>query len=274
MPALEGLDIAWSQPSVGEIEATGAHWVARYLSPDLSKNLTAAHVRAYLAAGLGIITVWESTASRATQGIAAGVGDAHAAVTQRAAAGLPATVPIYFAVDEDTTWPAVQAYFEGVISVLGVDHVGCYGGYHVIEGAAAHGIRYLWQTVAWSNGMWSSHATIRQPGATLLGGNADVDYAEVPDFGQYPRPVVVPPTPAPIPVPHKKETDMIIVSVAHIGAPGGPPKGTDWPGDFLLADGKLSHIVHETDEEAFRAAGIPGPVVISWDQYQSLLAGH
>lgn len=193
MPELKGLDIAWARPSTAQILATGAHWVARYFSTDLSKDLTAAEVHDYPAAGLAVVTVWETTTGRATQGRAAGIADARAAEARRRAVGLPDTHVHHFAVDEDTSWASVQAYFDGAASVVGSGRVGCYGGFPVIEGAAAHGIKYLWQTTAWSGGRWSSHATIRQTGATALSGGADVDQAEVPDFGQFPRPVPLTP---------------------------------------------------------------------------------
>jgi hypothetical protein len=187
--AVPGIDIAWERPTIAQIKATGAQWVARYLSPDHSKNLTAAEVHDYPAAGLAIVTVYESTAGRATQGRAAGVADARLAESQRSALGLPADHVHHFAVDSDVSWDSVRAYFDGAASVVGPDRTGCYGGLHVIQGAHAHGIRYLWQTVAWSGGVWFPQATIRQPGGTLLAGAADVDYAEATDFGQYPRPV-------------------------------------------------------------------------------------
>lgn len=268
MGALLGIDVAWARPTVAEITATGAHWVARYFSTDPRKNLTAAEVHDYPAAGLSIVTVWETTTGRATAGRAAGIEDARAAEAERIAVGLPDTHVHHFAVDEDTSWASVQPYFDGAASVIGQARQGCYGGFPVIEGAAAHGIHFLWQTVAWSNGRWSVHATIRQTGGTTLSGGADLDYADVPDFGQYPHPVA--PTPAPHP---SKETDMIIVTVARPGTPGGPPAKAAWPGDFLLADGRLHAIVTPADEAAFRSAGIPGPVPISLRQYQSLLAG-
>lgn len=185
-----GIDIAWARPTIAQIKATGASWVARYFSPDITKNLTASEVTSYTAAGLGVVAVWESTATRALQGFQAGVDDAKAARGQRTAVGLPADMPIHFAVDTDTTWGIVAAYFQGVVSVLGLDQVGVYGGLHVIEGAHGAGIRYLWQTVAWSGGVWAPYATIRQPGGTTLSGGADFDTAETPDFGQYPRPEV------------------------------------------------------------------------------------
>lgn len=183
-----GIDIAWDRPTIAQIKATGAEWVARYFSPDPTKNLTGAEVRDYTAAGLEIVTVWEGSATRALAGRAAGIADAQTAEQQRIATGLPSDMVIHFAVDTDTDWASVAPYFQGVISVLGLDRTGIYGGLKVIQGAHAAGIQYLWQTVAWSGGVWAPYATIRQPIGTTLGGQADYDTAEVADFGQYPRP--------------------------------------------------------------------------------------
>lgn len=184
-----GIDIAWDRPTIAQIKAIKATWVARYFSTDDSKDLHASEVTAYTAAGLAIVTVWETTTGRARAGHSAGVADATNAEQQRKAVGLPASHIHHFAVDEDTSWASVAAYFDGAASVLGKNRVGVYGGYKVIEGAYTAGYRYLWQTVAWSGGLWSKHATIRQTGGTTLSGGADWDTAMTPDFGQYPRPV-------------------------------------------------------------------------------------
>ncbi len=183
-----GVDIAWPRPTTDQIRATGARWVGRYFSTDDTKDLTAAEVEAYPAAGLAIVTVWETTAGRATQGAAAGTADAWAAEQQRERVGLAVEHVHHFAVDEDVAWDQVEPYFAGAASVIGKDRVGVYGGYAVIEGAAAAGYRYLWQTIAWSAGRWSTHATIRQTGATTLDGDADVDQAMADDYGQTPPP--------------------------------------------------------------------------------------
>lgn len=193
--SVTGIDIAWARPSISEIKATGAKWVARYFSNDSTKNWTEAEVKDYPANGLACVGVWETTTSRATDGRAAGQADARTADAQRKAVGFPADMPIYFAVDEDTDWASVQGYAQGFIDVLGKARVGVYGGFRIIEGAHGYGIPYLWQTVAWSGGQWSSHASIRQPADTTLNGDADFDYAEVTDFGQYPRPSSTPTPP-------------------------------------------------------------------------------
>jgi hypothetical protein len=208
----KGIDVAWDRPTISQIKGTGAEWVARYFSLDPTKNLTAEEVRDYAAAGLATVTVWETTATRALDGYAAGQADAHTAEQQRSAVGLPATHVHHFAVDTDTTWAAVEPYFAGAASVIGQARVGAYGGLKVIAGAAAAGYRYLWQTDAWSNGVWSPKATIRQQGGTCLAGQADYDTAETVDFGQYPRPVVKPPVPTPTPTPASKYLEDTVLA--------------------------------------------------------------
>lgn len=182
------IDIAWARPTVAQIKTTGAVGVMRYFSTDTTKNLHPSDVAALHAAGLGVGDVWETTTGRATQGYQDGIDDATIADGQRRADGLPADQVVYFAVDEDTSWPSVADYFRGAAVVLGQHRVGVYGGYSVIEGAYAAGYRYLWQTLAWSGGRRSAHACLYQNGRTVLSGNADVNDVLAPDWGQYPHP--------------------------------------------------------------------------------------
>lgn len=187
-PPVLGVDFSYARPTVAQITALGASWVARYLSPDPGKNLSPAELGEYLQAGLAVVLVWESTATRAQQGFTAGHNDAHAALAQRAALGIPSSVPIYFAVDSDTSWSAVEPYFAGAEQAVGVNRAGVYGGLQVVQGAANAGFRYLWQTEAWSGGQWSPQALIRQQGSALHGA-VDNDFGMAVDFGQYPNPV-------------------------------------------------------------------------------------
>lgn len=183
-----GIDIAWDRPTIAAIKATGATWVARYFSNDPTKDITAGEVQQYQQAGLSIVTVFETSTGRALQGRAAGIQDANQAITERNSVGLPNVAPIYWAVDMDTDYNSVKAYADGWATVIPKGMSGPYGGFKVVQGARQDGWAYGWQTTAWSGGQWSSLATIKQFGGTVLNGGADIDYAEVPDFGQYPRP--------------------------------------------------------------------------------------
>lgn len=203
MTNIKGIDIAWDRPSIAAIKGTGAEWVARYFSNDPTKNWTSAEVHDYPANGLACVGVWETSTTEATTGRAQGQADARKADAQRKAVGFPADMPIYFAVDEDTSWASVREYALGFIDVLGIKRVGVYGGYHVIEGAHSEGIPYLWQTIAWSGGLRSAHATIWQPASTTLNGQADYDYALVADYGQFPRPTNTTPGGSDLPTPQE-----------------------------------------------------------------------
>jgi N-acetylmuramoyl-L-alanine amidase len=76
------------------------------------------------------------------------------------------------------------------------------------------------------------------------------------------------PAPPPAPVP-AKGADMIMIQVNQAEV----PEGTTWPGAFLLAaDGTLHHITTSPDVAAYKAAGIAGPVTISWAEYQARTA--
>jgi hypothetical protein len=279
MTPIKGMDLAWARPTVSQITGAGAHWVARYFSKDDSKDLHPTDVPIYRAAGLSIITVWETTAGRATAGNAAGVLDAKDADRQRAAVKLPANHPLYFAVDKDVTWAAVLPYFQGVISEIGLARVGVYGSFKVVEGAHAAGIHYLWQTKAWSNGQWSSHANIRQTGASLLNGTADEDYAYTSDYGQYPKPVVTPAVHPTVHLSHvvaaaKKDphaaqghtsykTEVLLVEHALVSEGLLASKWVD--GSFgtktIQAYQGVQHKLHYTGNAA---DGIPGFVSLTW----------
>jgi GH25 family lysozyme M1 (1,4-beta-N-acetylmuramidase) len=79
----------------------------------------------------------------------------------------------------------------------------------------------------------------------------------------------------PKPAPPPEDEEMILVMPAREQVPAG----TDWPGIFLLfCDGTLSHVLPSAGNPpvsnlaAYQSAGIKGPVTITWDEYQALLA--
>jgi hypothetical protein len=270
MTTVPGIDYAWARPTIAEIKAAGARWVARYLSHDPRKNLSRGEYRDLVTAGLPVVAVWETTADRALSGGPAGHADAMDALVQAADAGLPANCVIHFAVDFDARPDQVSAYFTGISNVLHQDRVGVYGGLAVITWAAGLGYRYLWQTTAWSAGRWHPGATIRQTGGTVLHSSADRDLAMHPDWGQHPRPAIAPPRPTPTGTEPSEGTDMILVTVSH----DEYPDAATWPGIFTYNGDKLRHVTTPRDETAFSHAGVPGPVEITKAQYESILAGH
>jgi hypothetical protein len=161
-----GIDFGWRAVSARAARKMGAQFAASYLSNDTSKNWTRAMINTYHAMGRGTVCVWETSAKRALRGYAAGQTDALLALGQEQALGVPASAPIYFAVDFNETphqAAAVALYFLGVNSVLGVNRTGGYGGYWTISRLFNSGlISFGWQTSAWSGGRWDPRAQLQQ----------------------------------------------------------------------------------------------------------------
>ncbi|MFC5184361.1 glycoside hydrolase domain-containing protein [Actinomadura harenae] len=202
-----GVDYAWGRPGPNALKAAGAKFAARYVSHDATgKNLTHNEAAQLSAAGIALVVVWESTASRALDGHAAGVADATAADQQARACGMPKDRPIYFAVDFDATpgqQAAINAYLDGAASVIGRDRVGVYGGYYVVKRAFDGGhVRWGWQTYAWSGGQWDKRAQLQQYSNDHVVGGVGLDYDRgvVADFGQW-KVGGTPPTPPAPPFP-------------------------------------------------------------------------
>jgi hypothetical protein len=157
------LDYAFQHPSMTQVQNSGAVGVLRYVCPaGAPKRITPDEAKQIRGAGLWLGLVFESTAARATEGHAAGLADARMAAQQAHDVGYPTTAPMFFAVDEDTSWASVNNYFTGVKDAHIPNPLGAYGSYNIVEGAHTAGIPYRWQTVAWSSGRTSGCAHIYQ----------------------------------------------------------------------------------------------------------------
>jgi hypothetical protein len=189
-----GVDYSFARPSPSGLHAEGYTFACRYLSPPPnSKNLSKAEADQLWSAGVDVVANFEEGATNALSGHSQGVTDANVAESESQADGIPAGRPIYFSVDFDAQsgdFAAVDAYFDGVASVIGIGRTGAYGGYTIIKHLFDVGkIRWGWQTYAWSNGSWDSRAHLRQVqnGITAAGDSAccDEDQAVAADFGQW-----------------------------------------------------------------------------------------
>lgn len=192
-----GVDYSMSRPGVAALRAAGYTFACRYLAAGSSrtaaKALTRAEADELRAGGIDIVSNWEIAPGAALNGRAQGVSDAQRAAAAHAACGGPPDRPIYFSVDIDTVpanYPAIDAYFAGIISVLGLARTGVYGEYDLVAHCAAvHEVRWVWQTYAWSGRptKWFAGANIRQVrnGITVNGADCDKDEAMTADFGQW-----------------------------------------------------------------------------------------
>jgi peptidoglycan hydrolase-like protein with peptidoglycan-binding domain len=162
--------------------------VVRYLYAG-GKGLTRAEIQDYQNNNLKIALVYEEDGKELLGGYAAGQRVARAARSLADSLGVPAGVPIHFAVDFDPTaaqLPTLVSAIDGAVSVLGHDSVGGYGGFSFIEAIRGHA-KYGWQTYAWSAGRVSSNATLYQylNGQTLNGGSVDEVRNLAEDFGAW-----------------------------------------------------------------------------------------
>jgi hypothetical protein len=184
-----GVDYSYARPAPGTLAAQGYTFAARYLSNDAQKNLTIGEASGLIGAGLSVVSNWEAGAQDALGGFAQGASDAQAADQQALAAGMPATRPIYFSIDFDaqpSQQAAIDAYYDGVASVLGRDRTGAYAGLGPISRLFDDAkIAWAWQTYAWSGGQWDPRAQLRQIQNGIANDSEDLDEAVVADFGQW-----------------------------------------------------------------------------------------
>ncbi len=258
-----GLDYAGGRPSGAAIAAAGYEFVVRYLSdggPSLpGKLLLPDEATDLLAAGVDIVSNWETTADRMLGGYSAGAYDASLALGQIEACGGRRDRPVYFSADWDASeedQEAIDDYLRGAASILGPEWVGIYGGYWPVSRALDHGTaRWAWQTAAWSGGNVNHriHLYQRIGFVDVDGVQCDVNEARQDDFGQWSRSGSTPPPPEP---PLDPPADLLAESIADIreqlcgrGArtpglyPGWPQLATVADAPATLVDGVAAAIV-------------------------------
>ncbi|MEK5492595.1 DUF1906 domain-containing protein [Paenibacillus sp. FSL R7-0297] len=164
----------------------GYVFACRYLVPLGWKRLTRTEAAAISAAGLQIVSVFETTASRALGGRTAGLTDGVIAEQTALAVGQPAGSRIYFAVDFDAStkqMDTVIQYIKAAGEAARNYRSGVYGSVAVIEAAmAAKACTGFWQTYAWSKGRKAEGIHIYQYdngprglGQPVHGVNVDLD---------------------------------------------------------------------------------------------------
>ncbi|PYI57007.1 DUF1906 domain-containing protein [Paenibacillus flagellatus] len=162
----------------------GFAFVCRYLTPVQNswKRLTREEADRISAAGLQIVSVFETTADRALGGRAAGLTDGAAALQLAAELGQPAGSAIYFAVDFDATaaqMPTVIEYIRACSEATPGYPTGVYGSFAVIEAVKGAAVcsRY-WQTYAWSRGRKADGIHIYQYKNDVTVNGIGIDYDE------------------------------------------------------------------------------------------------
>lgn len=199
-----GCDYAWApHPTMDALKAVDIKFVCRYLSTDVSKNISSLEVGSLRDAGIAIVLNWEVGAEAMASGRGQGVSDAAEAKTQAEALGM-GNAPIYFSADFDADPSQIQAciaYMEGVVSVIGLDRAGVYGDQQVTTACKnADVCTFTWGTPAWAGDPagWKVNIYQYENDAQIGGVDVDLDAGYGTDWGQWPRPDT--PTPAPGPV--------------------------------------------------------------------------
>jgi len=194
-----GYDYAGGRISGASLKAAGAAFVCRYLSDGGSslpgKQLLPDEFADLTANGIAVVFNWETTADFMLGGYSAGVADAQVALNYvRSLPGAPHNPAIYFSCDFDEAPnqdTPVEQYLQGAASVLGgMDYVGLYGDYWICTRAqGAVGVKYIWQTEAWSGNSITSAVNIMQRNnlgyQTIDGVQCDINEAHTDDYGQY-----------------------------------------------------------------------------------------
>jgi|SRR5580765_351934 len=193
--AARGYDCSWDPPDQQCMKNSGYAFLVRYSSRDPSKNLTKAELDSALAKGLKVCVVFQEGKTQMTRGYSGGQQDARDADAFVKGLGLGG-IPLYFSCDFDPAsnqWGAIDAYMDGVASVIGKARTGGYGGKAFISREFGNGkITWGWQTYAWSGSptQWDGRAQLRQVknDFAMCGGTIDNDEAWATDYGQWPRP--------------------------------------------------------------------------------------
>ncbi len=167
---VKGIDCA--QPltagTAAALYAEGYRFAARYLVPERYgwKRLTRREAEDITAAGMQVVSVFETSADRPKGSATAGQTDGREALAEARLIGQPAGSAIYFAVDWDAQpndCDAIEAYLWAAAAEIKGYVIGVYGSYAVVEEMARRipGIR-IWQTYAWSRGRKSDKAHLYQ----------------------------------------------------------------------------------------------------------------
>lgn len=190
----KGIDYSWDRPDLDCLKRQGVTFIVRYGSRDPSKNLSKSELNAILNRGMSVAVVWQEGKTQMTRGHSGGQTDARDANSFVNGLGLNG-IPVYFSCDYDppsSDWGKIDAYLDGVASIIGRPRTGGYGGLKFIQRGFGNGrLTYGWQTYAWSGvpTQWDSRAQLRQVNndVVVCGGAIDWDESRAADFAQWPR---------------------------------------------------------------------------------------
>lgn len=205
---MRALDSAFPGWTIAELKSAGIVAVFRYVAfkPN-GKIIEKPEYDNYLAHGIAVGLVWESSGTSFTGGYAAGYDEGVQARKQARELGHPDERPVFAAYDTGAVFSQTIAnYQHGFNDGGGCGPQGVYGDVSIGNGLLNEGeCRMFWQTNArgWPGDRADSpHAVMIQRYALVVAGvrgSYDVDDVFAADFGQHPKPATVPAKPTPPP---------------------------------------------------------------------------
>lgn len=175
---------------VNAMKAAGIEYVGRYVVPERAsyldkslswKRFTASEAKILTDAERYILSIFETTADSPKHGADRGTLDGRYAYGEMRHICQPEGSTIYFCCDWDAQpeeYPVILEYLKAAQKEISGYHAGCYGKYALMEYLSAHGINYLWQTIAWSYGKLSKYANIHQLKQESISGIGTADRNE------------------------------------------------------------------------------------------------
>jgi hypothetical protein len=182
---MKGIDCASkiTKEIAEQLAAEGYCFACRYHVPKgYEKRLTEDEAKMISAAGLEILSIFETYANRALEGASAGEEDGAAALKVARELKVPESAIIYFAVDFDAQsadMDAIEAYLRAAKDQTTPYDIGVYGSYSVIEEMAKrYACKGFWQTYAWSYDEKSAYMNVYQYSNGEEAAGIEVDFNE------------------------------------------------------------------------------------------------
>ncbi len=190
--SVRGFDSYGAIP-VTDLLAAGASFVARYVSLQQGKCITASEAAGYRNADLALVLVYEDEALDGLGGAAVGAAKAAIAAPVLDAIDWPANRPVHFAFDfasgdYASDYPTMVSCVRAFAAGIGRPEAAYCDAWLGVY-LSSQGVKYLFgfgESTSGVEGPWAPATVWQGPSTTLAGQPVDPDTALKPDYGQTP----------------------------------------------------------------------------------------